>query len=98
MIEHGSITVKMITDRGVTHEIVRHRLASYAQESTRYCNYGKDKFGNEITVILPVWFYDVVGDNEPVDTFDDLFYSQTGDNGHYSIRNQKISFFNGLQS
>ena len=58
MIEHGSITVKMITDRGVTHEIVRHRIASYAQESTRYCNYSKDKFGNEITVILPVWFYD----------------------------------------
>lgn len=57
MIEHGSITVKMVTDRGVTHEIVRHRLASYAQESTRYCDYGKDKFGNEITVILPVWFY-----------------------------------------
>ena len=54
MIEHGSISVKMITDRGVTHEIVRHRVASYAQESTRYCNYSKDKFGNEITVILPV--------------------------------------------
>ena len=57
MIEHGSITVKMITDRGVTHEIVRHRIASYAQESTRYCNYSKDKFGNELTIILPVWFY-----------------------------------------
>lgn len=56
MIEHGSITVKMITDRGVTHEIVRHRIASYAQESTRYCNYSKDKFGNELTMILPVWF------------------------------------------
>ena|SRR4030066_2489812 len=54
MIEHGSISVKMITDRGVTHEIVRHRVASYAQESTRYCNYSKNKFGNEITVILPV--------------------------------------------
>lgn len=57
MIEHGSISVKMVTDRGVTHEIVRHRIASYAQESTRYCNYSKDKFGNELTVILPVWFY-----------------------------------------
>jgi thymidylate synthase (FAD) len=51
--------VKVITDRGVTHEIVRHRLFSYAQESTRYCNYSKDKFGNEITVILPVWFQEV---------------------------------------
>ncbi len=59
VIEHASIAVRIITDRGVTHELVRHRLASYSQESTRYCNYGKDKFGNEITVILPVWFYDV---------------------------------------
>lgn len=53
MLEHYSISVKFTTDRGVTHEIVRHRLGSYAQESTRYCNYGQDKFGNEITVIDP---------------------------------------------
>jgi thymidylate synthase (FAD) len=56
MLEHESITVRIITDRGVTHELVRHRLASYAQESTRYCNYSKNKFGNEVTFILPVWF------------------------------------------
>jgi len=54
MIEHGTMTVKFITDRGVSHEIVRHRVASYAQESTRYCNYSLDKFNNEITVISPV--------------------------------------------
>ena len=54
VIEHFSITVKFITDRGISHEIVRHRLASYAQESTRYCNYSKDKFSREITVIRPV--------------------------------------------
>ena len=53
VIEHGVITVKFICDRGVTHEIVRHRIASYCQESTRYCNYSQDKFGNEITVIRP---------------------------------------------
>lgn len=53
MIEHFSMTVKVICDRGVSHEIVRHRIASYAQESTRYCNYANDKFGNEITVIEP---------------------------------------------
>ena len=46
VIEHEKITVKIICDRGVTHEIVRHRIASYSQESTRYCNYSKDKFGN----------------------------------------------------
>ena len=53
MLEHVHATVKIICDRGVTHEIVRHRPASYAQESTRYCNYSKDKFGNEITYIKP---------------------------------------------
>lgn len=56
MIEHGSISVKFTVDRGVSHEIVRHRIASYAQESTRYCNYSNDKFGKEITVIQPCFF------------------------------------------
>lgn len=49
------ITVKFICDRGVSHEFVRHRVMSFAQESTRYCNYSKDKFGNEITFIIPNW-------------------------------------------
>lgn len=53
MLEHASITVKFVTDRGISHEIVRHRLASYAQESTRYCNYSQDKFGHELTFIIP---------------------------------------------
>ena len=53
VLEHCSFTVKFICDRGVSHEIVRHRVASYCQESTRYCNYSKDGFGNEITVIAP---------------------------------------------
>ena len=47
------ITVKFICDRGVSHEFVRHRVFSFAQESTRYCNYSKEKFGNELTFILP---------------------------------------------
>ncbi len=51
VIEHETVTVRMICDRGVTHEIVRHRIASYSQESTRYCNYAGDKFDNQITVI-----------------------------------------------
>lgn len=51
VIEHESVTVRLTCDRGITHEIVRHRIASYSQESTRYCNYTGDKFGNEITVI-----------------------------------------------
>lgn len=56
VIEHQSVTVRVICDRGVTHEIVRHRLASYTQESTRYCNYSKGKFGGEITVIEPCFW------------------------------------------
>ncbi len=56
VIEHYSITVRVICDRGVTHEIVRHRLASYTQESTRYCNYSKGKFGNELTIIKPCFW------------------------------------------
>lgn len=59
VLEHVSISVRCITDRGVTHEMVRHRIASYSQESTRYCNYSKDKFGGEVQFILPVEFYDI---------------------------------------
>ena len=56
VIEHVSLTFKIICDRGVTHEIVRHRLASYSQASTRYCNYASDKFGNELTFIKPCFW------------------------------------------
>ena len=56
MLEHQSISVKFIVDRGVSHELVRHRMASYAQESTRYCNYSKDKFGNQLTFISPCFW------------------------------------------
>ncbi|WP_294342529.1 FAD-dependent thymidylate synthase [uncultured Clostridium sp.] len=59
VIEHISLSVRIVCDRGVTHEIVRHRVASYAQESTRYCNYGKDKFDNELTFINPCFWSDV---------------------------------------
>ena len=57
MIEHGGlISVRFIVDRGVSHELVRHRIASFAQESTRYCNYSKDKFGNDLTFIKPCFW------------------------------------------
>lgn len=49
------VTVHFVCDRGVSHEFVRHRVMSFAQESTRYCNYSKDKFGNELTFIKPCW-------------------------------------------
>lgn len=56
VIEHEKVTVMFVVDRGVSHEIVRHRIASYSQESTRYCNYSQDKFGREITLIEPYFF------------------------------------------
>ncbi|KPU45650.1 thymidylate synthase ThyX [Oxobacter pfennigii] len=65
VIEHYSISVRIICDRGVTHEIVRHRIASYSQESTRYCNYSRDKFDNQITYIKPnFWCSENEGDKE----------------------------------
>jgi thymidylate synthase (FAD) len=56
VLEHEKISVRIICDRGVSHELVRHRIASYSQESTRYCNYSQNKFGNEITVIEPCFW------------------------------------------
>ena len=53
VLEHATVTAVVVCDRGITHEIVRHRIASYCQESTRYCNYSKGKFGNELTVVEP---------------------------------------------
>lgn len=55
---HFYTTFLFTTDRGVTHEMVRHRIASFTQESTRYCNYSNDKFGNELTFIKPATFDD----------------------------------------
>lgn len=56
VLEHQSLSVKLVCDRGVSHELVRHRLASYTQESTRYCNYSRGKFGSEIAVIRPCFW------------------------------------------
>ena len=58
VIEHEKVTVKAICDRGVSHELVRHRIASYSQESTRYCNYAKEKFGQELTFIRPFFWHE----------------------------------------
>ena len=56
VLTHCDVTVRFVVDRGISHEIVRHRPASFAQESTRYCNYGKDKFGGQLTFIIPEFF------------------------------------------
>lgn len=64
------VTVHFVCDRGVSHEFVRHRVMSFAQESTRYCNYSKDKFGNELTFIEPCWLEDY---NYKDNTYNQLF-------------------------
>lgn len=56
VLEHAGISVRIVCDRGISHEIVRHRLASFSQESTRYANYSKEKFGQEITLIRPFFW------------------------------------------
>ena len=66
VIEHESVTVRFVCDRGISHEIVRHRLASFTQESTRYCNYSNDKFGNSISVINPAETFNWSTDKELV--------------------------------
>ena len=66
VLEHVSVSVRVICDRGVSHEIVRHRVASYSQESTRYNNYSKDKYGNELTFIKPCFWEE---DSELFDTW-----------------------------
>lgn len=61
VLEHESITVRFVCDRGVSHEIVRHRIASFSQESTRYCNYSGNRFGNQITFIKPCFLEEGTG-------------------------------------
>ena len=58
MLEHSVLSVEFTTDRAIANELTRHRLCSFAQESTRYCNYSKDKFGNELTFVKPEWLRD----------------------------------------
>lgn len=77
VLEHEKITVRIICDRGVSHELVRHRIASFSQESTRYCNYSKDKHDNQLTFIIPPWL-DL---NEG--TFKMGEYSFMGEAGHF---------------
>ena len=70
ILEHASVSAKFTVDRGVTHELVRHRLCAFTQESTRYCNYAKDRFGNHVTFIIPPWFDDIpTGVIQQIETF-----------------------------
>jgi thymidylate synthase (FAD) len=63
-IEHCSVSVEFTFDRGVSHELVRHRIAAYSQQSTRYCNYSKDKWSNQIRIIEPLFFDHLIWQRE----------------------------------
>lgn len=78
-LEHESITMEFTVDRGVTHELVRHRIAAYAQESTRFCNYERGRFGGGISVIKPSFFDP---DAEKIPT---LIPTMCVENGHVSL-------------
>lgn len=71
VLEHHSLSVRFVTDRGVSHEIVRHRLASFSQESTRYCNYNSGKHGSQCTFIIPDWAIHIKPDTYDTDWPDD---------------------------
>ena len=89
VLEHESIRVKFIVDRGISHELVRHRLAAFTQESTRFCCYDKDKFGNEITVIEPMWYAGIPKERKELIRYEwNLSYEEQ----HYGIND-----FNDLE-
>ena len=93
VLEHVSISVRVICDRGVSHEIVRHRIASYSQESTRYCNYSKDKFNNELTFIKPCWFkYSTSDIMQEEDFYDSEMNESDKDWLHHMKRCENIYF------
>lgn len=90
---HRNVTVKFTCDRGVSHELVRHRVFSFAQESTRYCNYSGDKFGNEITVVRPSWLYKF---NQEVGEGFDGIDSYIGRTWEMSCRRAEADYFTML--
>lgn len=88
------IATKFICDRGVSHEFVRHRVFSFAQESTRYCNYSKDKFGNELTFIIPEWCPEIREDSnkgwDPCSMYDKFYlqHLQMAEDIYFSLLKQ----------
>lgn len=93
------VTVKFVCDRGVSHEFVRHRVFSFAQESTRYCNYSKDKFGKECTFIIPTWFDKYMNDDyHTLDWQAGLDSSCAETNWLYAMLFAEKSYFSSLEN
>lgn len=88
------VTVHFVCDRGVSHEFVRHRVMSFAQESTRYCNYSKDKFGNELTFIIPEWCPEIRENSnkgwDPCSMYDKLYlqHLQSAEDSYFALLKQ----------
>ena len=101
VLEHVSISVRVICDRGVSHEIVRHRIASYSQESSRYNNYSKDKYGSELTFIKPCWFKSSI---EDLNTYANIggTFDKIENTGEWvwidTLRSAEISYFTLLET
>lgn len=74
IIEHEKVTVKITTSRAIANEIVRHRIGSYTQSSTRYCNYSKSKFEDGILCVIPSWFNNFEKSNNKQDAFNSLMW------------------------
>ena len=95
MLEHSQLSVLFTCDRGVANELVRHRIASFAQESTRYCNYSKEKFGGELTFIWPSYIrgeqYCELNDSE-VTIKSSFLEAMT-----YAEKNYKLMIANGMR-
>lgn len=101
VLEHASVSVRVICDRGVSHEIVRHRVASYSQESTRYCNYCNEKFGEELTFIKPCWFKSSIEDLNTYANIGGIFnkIDITGERVWVdTLRSAEISYFTLLET
>lgn len=90
------VTIRFTTDRGVSHEFVRHRVFSFAQESTRYCNYSKDKFGNELTFIIPSWLAIEEGSYGIGHSFGKGHFYECNENRIYCDEKNKEEFFKVL--
>ena len=98
MLEHSKLSVRFTVDRGFSHELVRHRLCSFAQESTRWCNYSKDKFGKQLTFVMPTDFNKWFLQNVDLDTYS-VFLEELEENACKAVDHgceEDLKFPNGF--
>lgn len=91
------VSVKFTTNIGVSHEFVRYRSMSICQESTRYCNYSKDKFGNQLTFIIPVWWHDKIEEGEYLGNFENYSKSQEINNWMQHCLDTECAYMDAIE-